>query len=213
MAEGKIYGALLGVMDDIGAIGKDKRNTQQGFNYRGVDDVMNVLHPLLVKHGVLTVPTVMEHTREQRTTGKGNTILYSIVKLRVDLIAEDGSSVSATVIGEGMDSGDKATNKAMSVAYKYAMFQLLCIPTEEMKDPDAENPLHGDTLEPVQPKRVPPPAPPAPVCVLCHKAIGGIKGKDGSAKAPEDVAAFTQEQTGAALCWTCYKTWREENRA
>ncbi len=54
--------------------------------------------------------------------------------------ADDGSSIEAVTIGEGMDSGDKATNKAMAVAFKYACFQVFCIPTEEMKDPDADTP-------------------------------------------------------------------------
>ena len=36
-----------------------------------------------------------------------------------------------------MDSGDKATNKAMSAAYKYAALQTFCIPTEGDNDADA----------------------------------------------------------------------------
>ena len=74
-------------------------------------------------------------------TEKGGTMIYSTIKTCYDFIsAEDGSSLSATVIGEGMDTGDKASNKAMSVAFKYACFQVLCIPTEEMVDPNADTP-------------------------------------------------------------------------
>ena len=65
---------------------------------------------------------------------KGGTLIYSICRIKYTFYAEDGSNVSAVVIGEGMDSGDKATNKAMSIAFKYACFQVFCIPTEEMKD-------------------------------------------------------------------------------
>ena len=99
---------------------------------------MNALNPALVKHKVFVVPEVLEQTREERTSAKNTTLLYSIIKVKYTFYAEDGSSVSATVIGEGMDSGDKATNKAMSIAFKYACFQVFCIPTEEMVDPDAE---------------------------------------------------------------------------
>lgn len=133
-----IFESINKVMDEIGAIGKNTKNQQQGFMYRGIDAVMNALNPALVKYKVFVVPEVLEQNREERTNAKGTTLLYSIIKVKYTFYAEDGSSVSAVVIGEGMDSGDKATNKAMSIAFKYACFQVFCIPTEEMVDPDAE---------------------------------------------------------------------------
>lgn len=135
-----IYGAILGAMKDIGAISKDSKNAQQGFMYRGIDAVMNALQPALVQHGIFVVPEMLEQKREERVTGKGGNLIYSVIKMKYTFIAADGSRVCATVIGEGMDSGDKASNKAMSVAFKYACFQVFCIPTEEMKDPDADAP-------------------------------------------------------------------------
>lgn len=133
-----IYQTISDVMAEIGFIGKDTKNQMQGFMYRGIDAVMNALNPALIKHKLFIVPEVLEQTREERQNSKGTTLIYSICKVKYTFFAEDGSSVSATVIGEGMDSGDKATNKAMSIAFKYACFQVFCIPTEEMVDPDAE---------------------------------------------------------------------------
>lgn len=133
-----IYESISAVMADVGAIGKNTRNTQQGFMFRGIDAVMNALQPAMLKNHIFVVPEVLEQTREERQTAKGGTLLYSILRMKYTFYAEDGSSVSAVVIGEGMDSGDKASNKAMSIAFKYACFQVFCIPTEEMKDPDAE---------------------------------------------------------------------------
>jgi len=135
----KIFEAISGIMSEIGAIGKDKVNTQQNFKYRGVDDVMNALQPILVKHGVFVVPEIVEQTREERTSKNGATLIYSVCKIKYTFYATDGSSVTAVIVGEGMDSGDKATNKAMAIAFKYACFQVFCIPTEEMKDPDGES--------------------------------------------------------------------------
>ena len=108
------------------------------YSYRGIDDVMNELHPLLAEYGVTIVPEVVDQQRENRVTLKGNPIIYSIMKIRFHFYAMDGSEVVATVIGEGMDTSDKASNKAMAIAYKYACFQVFCIPTEEMAkaDPD-----------------------------------------------------------------------------
>lgn len=133
-----IYQSIAAVMGEIGAVGKTSKNQQQGFMYRGIDAVMNALQPALIKYGVFVVPEILEQTREERVNAKGTTLIYSICKIRYTFYAEDGSSISATVIGEGMDTGDKATNKAMSIAFKYACFQVFCIPTEEMVDPDAE---------------------------------------------------------------------------
>jgi hypothetical protein len=133
-----IYTAISGIMSEIGAISKDKKNQQQGFMYRGVDDVMNALQPLLVKHKVFVVPEILEQIREDRTSSKGNALIYSVCKIKYTFFTDDGSNIVAIVIGEGMDSGDKATNKAMAIAFKYACFQVFCIPTEEMKDPDGE---------------------------------------------------------------------------
>lgn len=134
----QIYTAITNVMKEIGAIGKTSKNTQQGFMFRGIDAVMNAINPALIKNGIFIVPEIIEQTREERQTKSGNNLIYSVCKIKYTFYAQDGSSVEAVVIGEGMDSGDKATNKAMSIAFKYACFQVFCIPTEEMVDPDAE---------------------------------------------------------------------------
>ena len=133
-----IYEAISAAMDDIGAVGKTSKNQTQGFMFRGIDAVMNAINPALIKNHIFIVPEVLEQVREERTSSKGGTLIYSICKVKYTFYAEDGSHIDAVVIGEGMDSGDKATNKAMSIAFKYACFQVFCIPTEEMKDPDAE---------------------------------------------------------------------------
>lgn len=135
-----IYESITKIMEEIPAIGKDQTNKTQGFKYRGIDDVMNTLQPLLSKNKVFIVPQILEQTREERTTNKGGNLIYSICKIKYIFYAEDGTYIEAVTVGEGMDSGDKATNKAMAIAMKYALFQVFCIPTEEMKDPDGETP-------------------------------------------------------------------------
>ena len=135
-----IYESITKIMEEIPAIGKDQTNKTQGFKYRGIDDVMNTLQPLLSKNKVFIVPQILEQTREERTTNKGGNLIYSICKIKYIFYAEDGTYIEAVTVGEGMDSGDKATNKAMAIAMKYALFQVFCIPTEEMKDTDGETP-------------------------------------------------------------------------
>ncbi len=149
MAEKKnIFETINAVMAEIGAIGKNSQNEKQGFMYRGVDAVMNALNPAFIKHRLFVTPEVISQKREERVTEKGKNLIYSILLVKYTFYAEDGSSVFVIVPGEGMDSGDKASNKAMSSAFKYACFQTFCIPTEEMKDPDAETPPPSKPAKP-----------------------------------------------------------------
>lgn len=189
-----IHQAITDIMSEGYAITKDKRNQTQGFMYRGIDDVMNTFQPLLAKHHVFVVPEVIEQQRMERTTGKDRTLLYAILKMRYTFYAEDGSSISAVVIGEGMDSGDKASNKAMSVAMKYAMFQVFCIPTEEMPDPDEDTPPESkpksgnDLLW---------------RCEQCGKTLKPYIGADGREVGIRKHAEGSNAKFGKVLCLEC----------
>lgn len=135
-----VYKAIAAVMADIASegIAKSKRNAQQGYNFRGIDDVYNALSPILSKHGLCVLPRVLSRDVVERTTTKGGAIFYVTVEAEFDFIAaEDGTKHTVKTFGEAMDSADKATNKAMSAAYKYAAMQAFCIPTEGDNDADA----------------------------------------------------------------------------
>lgn len=138
--ENGIYKAIADVLSDVGAVGKDGQNAFDKYRYRSIDAVMNAMHPAMAKHRVFVIPEVLEQSREERGAKSGGALIYSIIKVRYTFYAEDGSSLTATVIGEGMDKGDKSVNKAMSAAFKYALFQVFCIPTDEFSDSEDESP-------------------------------------------------------------------------
>lgn len=133
-----IHQSLIAIMNDLGAIGKDKTNPQQGYKFRGIDDMYNALNPLFKKHNVFITSNVIESKREERQTMKGGTLIYTITKCSFTFHAADGSSLESIIEGEAMDSGDKSTNKAMSAALKYALMQMFLIPTEERIDTEYE---------------------------------------------------------------------------
>lgn len=137
---------MAAIQKEIDAIGKNQVNKGQGFNFRGVDAVYNALHPLLSKHEVFTTSTIINSLRELKVTSNGGTLIYSIIDVKFTFWATDGSNVSTEAKGEGMDSGDKASNKAMAVAHKYALTQTFTIPYEGMPDPDSET-HEVDTVE------------------------------------------------------------------
>lgn len=138
--ENGIYKAIADVLSEVGAVGKDGQNAFDKYRYRSIDAVMNAMHPAMAKYGVFVMPEVLEQSREERGSRNGGVLIYSIIKVRYTFYAEDGSSLTATVIGEGMDKGDKSVNKAMSAAFKYALFQVFCIPTDEFTDSEDESP-------------------------------------------------------------------------
>ena len=131
-----IYPALIKANKAIGAIAKNNANQQQHFMFRGVDDVYNELHPILAECGIVIIPEVVNYEVSERQARNG-ILLYTRATILHHFTAEDGSHVTTKVVGEAMDSGDKGMNKAMSIALKYALFQLFTIPTKEDKDPDA----------------------------------------------------------------------------
>ena len=136
----KVYQAISAVMADLAVdgIGKDRKNEQQNYKFRGIDDVYNALSSTLAKNGLLMLPRVLSREVVERVSAKGSVLFYVTVEAEFDLVAsEDGSTHTIKTYGEAMDSGDKATNKAMSAAYKYAAMQAFCIPTEGDNDADA----------------------------------------------------------------------------
>lgn len=138
-----VYQGISMVMSDLGTDGipKDKQTTQGGsFRYRGVDQVYAALNPLLVKHNLVLLPRYRNRRVEERRSSNGNALFNVTVEAEFDVVCTtDGSKVTISTIGEAFDSGDKATNKAMAVAFKYAAFILFCIPVEgeNTDDPDA----------------------------------------------------------------------------
>lgn len=134
----EIVRLLSQVMEDVGAVKKGDRNEHQKFTFRGIDAVTNAVSPALRKHGVIVVPQVIDYQYDTITVGNpAKSMGHVRVLVRYTFHASDGSSLETVTPGESFDSGDKATAKAMSVAFRTCLIQALCLPTDET-DPDAE---------------------------------------------------------------------------
>lgn len=140
-----IYEALSSVMGEVTAVGKDSRNAQQGFNFRGIDAILNMVAPALRNHNVTVVPIVEAKEYEVVSTKAGGTQGHAVLTVRYRFIAVDGSFVETVVYGEAMDSGDKTYSKAMSVAFRTALIQCLAIPTND-RDPDEDSVQRADQI-------------------------------------------------------------------
>lgn len=153
-----IYAALSKVMAEVGAIGKTRKNAAQNYQFRGVDDVVAHVQDIMAQHGVLCVPRVIERERDIVPSKSGGSMASVRLLVEHTFYAADGSHVVCTTLGEAMDSGDKASNKAMSAALKYALTETLLIPTYEV-DRDTEE--HSPQIAP-PPGVISKPAPPTP---------------------------------------------------
>lgn len=130
--------AWSAVMADVRALAKGERNAQQGFNFRGVDAVMNAAGPALREHGVSVVPVAVTDVQASTYTTKGGTVMRDVFLVVSYLITGPaGDTMPGAAAGEASDAGDKATPKAMSVAYRTFLLQALTLPTDE-RDPDAD---------------------------------------------------------------------------
>ena len=158
-------------------VSKGSRNQQQGYSFRGIDDIMNALSALLSGADLCILPRMLSRTQEERTTAKGGVLFYVTVQADFEFVsARDGSRHTVTMYGEAMDSADKATNKAMSAAFKYALLQTFCIPTEGM--PDADQTTHE-----------PAPKPPAKAHTPAQRAVVAAK----LATMPQPAAAIAAQ--------------------
>jgi len=130
-----IHERVEAVMDEVQSVGKDGFNKNQKYNFRGIDAVVNAVGPAFRRHGVVPVPVLQSVNYRDVKSAGGSPQREVTVIVRYEFTGPAGDTIAVTVPGEAMDSGDKGTAKAMSVAYRIALLQLLCIPTDE-PDPD-----------------------------------------------------------------------------
>ena len=136
----KVYEKIAAVQAALAKTGiaKGRKNQQQGYAFRGIDDVFAALAPVLAENGLCILPRVTSRECTERHTKNGGALFNVVLEVEFDFVAaEDGSCHTVRTIGEAMDSADKASNKAMSAAYKYAALMTFAIPTEGENDADA----------------------------------------------------------------------------
>ena len=178
MSEALIYKKMTAAMKEIGAVAKSHQNPQQGYSFRAVDDVVEAVRGALVSHGIFFCPAVEEIQASEYQTKSGATMQHSILRVRFSFYAEDGSSVEAVTTGEGSDSGDKACNKALSGALKYALTQTFAIPTGDPEDDsEADSPKREGPSRPRASSR-PSPEPPASGSGAFDRPLGFGKFKE-----------------------------------
>lgn len=151
---GDIYRLIPEIMRRVGGVAKGRKNQQQGYSFRGIDDIYNACQPVMAELGVFVVPAVIKRENFERETAKGGTLFYTRLEVQHTFYAGDGSCVVAVTVGEAMDSGDKSANKAMAAASKYAFIETFSLPTAEDKDTENDSP---QPLPARQPQRQAPP--------------------------------------------------------
>lgn len=206
-----VYAAIAKVMAVMASegIGKSRKNQQQGYNFRGIDDVYNSLARPMVDAGLVVLPRVLSRECKDAQTKSGGNLFYVVVECEFDFIAvSDGSKHTVKTYGEAMDSADKATNKAMSAAMKYAYMQAFCIPTEGDNDADS----HAHEVFPVnkQPSQSLPPrrlsSAERELCVKDMKAAPDLSALQQAVKDAHALAKSIGDKESIAFFNECYKS-------
>ena len=199
-----VIDALSAVMADVQAVRKGDRNEQQGFNFRGIDAVVNAVGPALRRHRVIVVPELEHIDRGTVEVGNGDrrrAIGHVVLTVRYRFIGPAGDELAALVPGEAMDSGDKAFSKAMSVAYRTALLQALCIPTDE-PDPDTQ-------VYERSPARLAPPPPDAIRLMLVEAARAGVDEEAARAAAAQRHGGLVLEELDRDALRSEWAHWHE----
>jgi len=146
MTQRTIFKALSAVQSDLSKVGiaKNQKNSHQGYKFRGIDDVLNTLAPIIAEHGVLIIPNVLSKDIKTTATKNGGVASHVILEVGFVLYDSEGDSICHTAYGEALDTSDKAVNKAMTAAYKYFLFQAFCIPIEGLEDADSQQPEQAE---------------------------------------------------------------------
>jgi hypothetical protein len=137
-----IYTLMPRAMEMIGVVGKDQKFSggKVNYNFRGIDGALNACHPVFQKLGITPSTKVIQYNSEAVEIGQYKTPGYHVTLLmEVSFFAPDGTFITSTMAGEGLDTSDKATNKAMAAAFKYALYYTLCVATEEMAKDDSDH--------------------------------------------------------------------------
>jgi hypothetical protein len=134
-----VFQAVGKIIEEMEGVSKSQRNIDQGYNFRGIDDVMKALHPLLGKYGVIVVPNVIERVYEEIHSAKGTLGHCAHLHVEWTFYGPTGDSFTASTWGEGSDYSDKATNKAATAALKYVLVPTFAI-SDLSEDGDASSP-------------------------------------------------------------------------
>lgn len=170
-----IYAAMSAAMDEVQAVRKEGFNESQRYNFRGIDQVVNAVGPIFRKHKIIPVPYMCAAKYRDVLTSTGKPSREVTVEAEYRFYGPAGDFITATVPGESMDTGDKGTPKAMSVAYRIVLLQMLCIPTDD-RDPDQDSYERG-VVDPIVAARI---------------AVKDAWVAAGNVFAPDDVAAAFQ---------------------
>ncbi|QAX92795.1 hypothetical protein SEA_AUSTINTATIOUS_34 [Streptomyces phage Austintatious] len=143
----RVFAVIAAVMADAMPVGKDKKNTHQNYNFRGIDDVMSAMAGPMRKHALFILPQLAH--QQQRSDGK---FTRTLITMRYRVYGPAGDCLIAEIPGEAFDTADKSMNKAQSAALKYLLFTLFMLPVDgrSIDDGDRDHPVADNS--PQQPR-------------------------------------------------------------
>ncbi|MBQ8994495.1 MAG: ERF family protein [Oscillospiraceae bacterium] len=145
-----IYEKISAIMKDVQYLAKDDHVEFASTKYKAISEekVTTIMRAELLKYNLVVFPVEMTWTRI------GNISHVDVLYKMVD--TETGDSIAIASCGDGADTQDKGSGKAMTYAFKYMWLRTFAIPTGE--DPDKVSSDELDAKEAKEKARMAPPS-------------------------------------------------------
>lgn len=194
-----IFQKIQAIMKEVQYLAKDGKVEFGSTKYKALSEekVTTIMRQKLIDHGLVVYPAY-------QTSNRVGQITHVDVTYRMVNVDNPDEVIEIASCGDGADSQDKGSGKAMTYAFKYMWLRTFALPTGE--DPDKISSEELDAMEASKEDRV------LPICEACGNEITDVKKRDGSTWSAEDIAAYTKRKYGAQMCADCATKWAKENK-
>lgn len=195
-----IYEKIAAIMSDVQYLAKDDRVQFNQTDYKALSEekVTSILRAEMLKHKLVVFPV-------QQTSSRQGNISHVDVVYRIVNVESPDEFIEVASCGDGADTQDKGSGKAMTYAFKYMWLRTFALPTGEDSDKIANAQIEADVAANKADKPI--------LCEDCGQPINGTKKRDGTLLYPEDIAAGTKSRYGKVLCVGCGKKARKAKDA
>ncbi len=181
-----IYEKILAIMNEVQYLAKDDHVSFGSTSYKALSEekVTSVMRQKLVKYKLIVYPIA-------QTASRDKTITHVDVIYRMQDTEDPSQYIDIASCGDGADTQDKGSGKAMTYAFKYMWLRTFALPTGE--DPDKISSAELDARQE------------SPKCENCGGDITATTKRNGELWEVPDIVTYSKKRLGRQLCAACIK--------
>lgn len=192
-----IYEKIAAIMQEVRYLAKDDQVSFGSTNYKALSEekVTSIMRQKLIDYKLVVFPV------EQETNRSGSITHVDVKYKMVNVEAPDESIIIASC-GDGADTQDKGSGKAMTYAFKYMWLRTFALPTGEDPDKISSAELDAKEAQAREQRQI--------TCERCGKDVYPVKKRNGEIWNVSDMEAYSKRKFGACLCGECMKLAQKE---